>query len=195
MVEISLRPARLDDIPALERLIARSARLLSAADYSEAQVEGALRGAFGVDRQLLADATYFVCERAGELLACGGWSFRATLFGGDARPGRDDSRLDPASEPARIRAFFVAPEFARCGLGSRLLMHCETEAQAHGFRRCALMSTLPGVRLYRRHGYVAAEPIEYPLAAGLTIRFVPMEKNLPTPAAPAAHAAPIHGRL
>ena len=175
----SLRLATLDDIPALEALIARSARVLGAADYTPAQIEGALRGAFGVDRQLLTDGTYFVLEDAGELLACGGWSFRRTLFGGDARADRDASRLDPARDAARIRAFFVDPGHARQGLGARLLAHCEADARRHGFTRFELMSTLPGLRLYARCGYVAGEPVDYPLGAGLTIRFVPMHKCLP----------------
>ncbi len=170
------RRARFDDIPALERLIARSARALSAGDYRPEQIEGALRGAFGVDRQLLRDGTYFVIDRDGTPAACGGWSFRRTLFGGDARPDRDPARLDPATEAARIRAFFVAPEHARQGLASMLLRHCEAEARMQGFTRFALMSTLPGLPLYARHGYRPGEPLDYPLAPGSSIRFVPMEK-------------------
>ena len=109
----NLRNATSDDIPALNELIARSARGLSAAHYRPEQVEGALRGAFGVDSQLLADGTYFVAEEAGRLVGCGGWSFRSTLFGGDARAGRDSSILDPKTQAAKIRAFFVDPAHAR----------------------------------------------------------------------------------
>src|SRR5271154_6688335 len=104
---ISLRTATGADIPHLEALIARSARGLSTNDYRSSQIEGALRGAFGVDTQLLADQTYFVAEEDGRLVACGGWSFRSTLFGGDARSGRDSSNLDPLTQAAKIRAFFV----------------------------------------------------------------------------------------
>ena len=88
-MSILLRLATRADVPALEALIARSARGLSRDDYRAAQVEGALRGAFGIDSQLLDDATYFIAEEDGALAGCGGWSYRATLFGGDARAGRD----------------------------------------------------------------------------------------------------------
>jgi len=121
----TLRKATLADVPALNALIARSARGLSAADYRAEQIEGALRGAFGVDSQLLADETYFVVEDAGQIVGCGGWSFRATLFGGDARAGRDASTLDPKTQAAKIRAFFVDPDNARRGIGSLLLDRCE----------------------------------------------------------------------
>jgi hypothetical protein len=108
-----VRKATLDDVPALQALIARSARALSTEDYRPSQVEGALRGAFGVDSQLLADQTYFVVEEAGQFVGCGGWSYRSTLFGGDARDGRDSSTLDPRTQAAKIRAFFVDPDHAR----------------------------------------------------------------------------------
>ncbi len=108
-MSLTLRKAALADIPALNALIARSARGLSTGDYRAAQIEGALRGAFGVDTQLLADETYFVVEDGGRIVGCGGWSFRSTLFGGDARAGRDSSTLDPATQAAKIRAFFVDP--------------------------------------------------------------------------------------
>ncbi|HJY36706.1 MAG TPA: GNAT family N-acetyltransferase, partial [Steroidobacteraceae bacterium] len=115
-------------------LIARSARELSAGDYTPEQVEGALRGAFGVDTQLILDRTYFVAEADGKLVACGGWSKRRTLFGGDARSGRDAADLDPATDAAKIRAFFVDPAYARRGLGSAILERCESAARACGFR-------------------------------------------------------------
>src|SRR6202040_9211 len=120
---IVLRKATLDDVPRIEALIARSARGLSTADYRPSQIEGALRGAFGVDTQLLADETYFVVEDGGPIIGCGGWSFRSTLFGGDARAGRDSTTLDPATQAAKIRAFFVDPGYARRGVGSLLLEH------------------------------------------------------------------------
>src|ERR1700690_3083156 len=158
-----LRKATLADIPALEALIARSARGLSTGDYSPAQIEGALRGAFGVDSQLLADETYFVVEDSGEMVGCGGWSFRSTLFGGDARAGRDASTLDPRTQAAKIRAFFVDPASARRGIGSRLLERCEQEARAHGFSQVELMATLPGVRLYAARGYLRAALVHFDL--------------------------------
>src|SRR5277367_1204860 len=130
----SIRAATLADVPSLDALIARSARGLSTQEYRPAQIEGALRGAFGVDSQLLADQTYFVVEDAGEIVACGGWSFRSTLFGGDARSGRDSSTLDPKTQAAKIRAFFVDPGHARRGIGSMLLSIARARREALGSR-------------------------------------------------------------
>lgn len=174
-----LRPATLSDAGNLETLIALSARELSAQDYSAAQIAGALRGAFGVDTQLLRDGTYFVVEHGGQLTGCGGWSRRRTLFGGDARSDRDSSELDPRTDAAKIRAFFVHPACARHGIGAAILDRCERDAMAHGFARFELMATLPGVRLYAARGYVAGEPIKWALGDGLTIDFVPMTKSAP----------------
>jgi N-acetylglutamate synthase-like GNAT family acetyltransferase len=177
----TLRKATLADVPELNALIARSARGLSAADYRTEQIEGALRGAFGVDTQLLADETYFVAEDAGQIVGCGGWSFRATLFGGDARAGRDASTLDPKTQAAKIRAFFVDPDNARRGIGSLLLDRCESEARAHGYARVELMATLPGVKLYAARGYVGAELVHFDVGSGEIIEFIPMHKNLLAP--------------
>jgi GNAT superfamily N-acetyltransferase len=174
----TLRKATAADIPELEALIARSARGLSTGDYRPAQIEGALRGAFGVDTQLLADETYFVVEDAGRIVGCGGWSFRATLFGGDARAGRDASALDPALQAAKIRAFFIDPGFARRGIGSLLLEHCEQAARARGFTRAELMATLPGVRLYGARGYRGGPEVRFEVGSGEFIEFIPMEKSL-----------------
>ena len=177
MVSHVLRNATLSDRAALEALISRSARALGAGDYAPEQIEGALRGAFGVDTQLIADGTYFVVEDCGKIVGCGGWSRRRTLFGGDARAERDGAALNPETDAAKIRAFFVAPEHARQGIGRALLERCEADARAHGFSRFELVATLPGVRLYRAFGYVPQSPIHYELGAGLTIEFVPMSKR------------------
>ena len=178
---IVLRKAAAGDIPQIEALIARSARALSADDYRPSQIEGALRGAFGVDTQLLADQTYFVAEQDGQMVGCGGWSYRSTLFGGDARAGRDASTLDPRTQAAKIRAFFVDPASARRGIGSRLLERCEQEARAHGFSQVELMATLPGVRLYAARGYVGAAMVHFDVGRGETIEFIPMRKALVAP--------------
>ena len=172
-----LRRATMADLPALGPLIAASARELSRGDYTPEQVEGALRGAFGTDTQLIRDGSYFVIEAEGRLAGCGGWSRRRTLFGSDARAGRDATELDPAKDAAKIRAFFIHPDFARRGLGTMMLERCEQDAMAHGFTRFELMGTLPGVRLYAARGYQPAERIEWPLEDGLAIPFVPMSKN------------------
>jgi GNAT superfamily N-acetyltransferase len=174
---ISLRHARPADVPALQALIARSARGLSTEDYRPSQVEGALRGAFGVDSQLIADHTYFVAED-GYIVGCGGWSFRSTLFGGDAHAGRDASTLDPRTQAAKIRAFFVDPAQARRGIGSLLLERCEQEARSRGFRQVELMATLPGVKLYAARGYVGSEKVSYGVGMGEHIEFIPMRKTL-----------------
>jgi GNAT superfamily N-acetyltransferase len=174
----TLRPATVSDIGKLDRLIAVSARELGRQDYTGAQIDAALLGAWGVDRQLILDGTYFVAEAADTLAGCGGWSYRKTLFGGDSIAGREPTRLDPATEPARIRAFFVHPAWSRRGIGTALLRLCEAAARAQGFRSIALMATLPGRRLYAAHGYAEDDAIEHPLPGGLTITFVPMHKQL-----------------
>jgi GNAT superfamily N-acetyltransferase len=177
-MSIVLRLATRADIPALGALIARSARGLSTDDYRAAQVEGALRGAFGIDTQLLIDNTYFLAEEDGTAVGCGGWSYRSTLFGGDARAGRDASVLDPRTQAAKIRAFFVEPTKARRGIGTLLLERCEQEARARGFTRVELMATLPGVKLYVARGYVGKESVRYDLGDGESIDFIPMSKEL-----------------
>ena len=174
-----IRPATVDDQPVLADLIARSARGLSQGDYTPEQVEGALRGTFGVDSQLVQDRSYFVAEQPdGTLVGCGGWSRRRTLFGGDAHGARDATELDPATDAARIRAFFVDPDHARQGIGRALLERCESDAQAHGFTRFELMGTLPGVRLYLAMGYSPDEPVSQPLGGGLTMDFIRMTRQV-----------------
>jgi GNAT superfamily N-acetyltransferase len=178
---MALRKALFTDIPQIETLIARSARGLSKNEYRPSQIEGALRAAFGVDTQLLTDQTYFVVEKDGRLIACGGWSFRSTLFGGDARAGRDSSSLDPRTQAAKIRAFFVDPACARRGVGTLLLEHCEKEAQVRGFSQVELMATLPGVKLYAARGYIGAAMVHFEVGLGETIEFIPMRKTLVAP--------------
>jgi len=173
-----IRPARLDEIPVLQALIGRSIRALGASDYTPAQIEGALQGAFGVDTQLIRDQTYFVVECDGAIAGCGGWSYRQTLFGGDARAERDPAMLDPQRDAAKIRAFFIDPAYSRKGLGSALLDYCENAARARGFSHCELMGTLPGVRLYAARGYIAQSSIRYPVGPDVTIEFVPMRKQI-----------------
>jgi GNAT superfamily N-acetyltransferase len=174
----SLRKATLEDRPALEELIAESARGLSRPDYTDSQVEAALGSAFGVDSELIRDGTYFVAEADDRLVGCGGWSRRATLFGSDAQPGRRSELLDPAKDSARIRAFFVHPDWARRGVGRAILERCEAEARANGFRSAELLSTLPGHPFYRTLGYAGDEKVQHSLPDGVTIDFIPMRKPL-----------------
>lgn len=177
-VDYRLRLATVADEALLRDLIARSIRELGANDYTPAQIEAALLGAFGVDTALIRDQTYFVIEtEAGEIVGCGGWSRRKTLFGSDTRESRDDSWLDPAVDAARVRAFFIDSRHARRGLGRMLLDRCEAEAARAGFTEFALMATLPGKRLYEVCGYVGDASIEHALPGGLSITFVPMTKR------------------
>jgi GNAT superfamily N-acetyltransferase len=173
---LDLRAATLEDREVLRELIDRSARQLSKGDYRADQVEGALQGAFGVDSQLIQDGTFFVVEEGPVIVGCGGWSYRRTLFGGDKRAERDAALLDPRTDPAKIRAFFVDPAHARKGIGTMLLDKCESEARRRGFSRVELMSTLPGVRLYSARGYSGVEQVQYEVAPGVVIEFVPMSK-------------------
>ncbi len=128
--------------------------------------------------ELIRDGTYFVAESEAGIVACGGWSRRRKLFGADAQGGRQSELLDPTRDSARIRAFFVLPDWARLGIGQTLLECCEIEARKSGFRSAELMATLPGQRLYQAYGYTGDERIDYPLSGGLTIAFVPMKKVL-----------------
>lgn len=173
-----LRKANLRDVPALEALIARSARELGAEHYTAEEIEGALRGTFGVDTQLIRDETYFVAEHDGHIVGCGGWSYRTTLFGSDKLGDRDTKPLDPKAQPARIRAFFVDPAHARKGIGRMLLAKCELEAYLAHFRTLELMASLSSMQLYAARGYVSEEPQEFDIGSGLTIRLVPMRKRL-----------------
>jgi GNAT superfamily N-acetyltransferase len=166
------------DIPKLEALIPLSVRVLQAAHYSPAQLDAALGPVFGVDRQLIRDSTYFVVEDAEQIVGCGGWSKRKTLYGGDRdRPGEDEE-LDPQQDPARIRAFFVHPDWARKGIGRSILLCCESAAVKAGFSKAELVATLSGEPLYAKFGYVVVERYEAPMDSGLGLPVVRMAKLL-----------------
>jgi GNAT superfamily N-acetyltransferase len=174
----SLRLARETDVPSLEKLIALSARGLRAHFYSAAQIDGALGSVFGVDRQLIRDGTYFVVEGKGKFIGCGGWSKRKTLFGGDHQTNRDDAELDPARDPARIRAFFIHPVWARRGIARAILDACEKAIREAGFSAIELVATLPGEPFYAACNYSARERYDVPLANGLDLPVVQMTKRL-----------------
>jgi len=173
-----VRPATLDDIAALEALIARSVHQLQRDDYTEAQRQAALGFVFGVDSALIHDGTYLVAVTESQICACGGWSRRATPFGSDRSPVRDDTPLDPQRDAAKIRALFVDPSFARRGLGSLILKACEAAAQAAGFRRAELTATLTGAKLFRVHGFVPSEEIRLALGNGEFLPLIRMQKLL-----------------
>jgi len=177
-MDFSFREAVSGDAAELARLIALSVRELQVDDYSAAEREGALAQVYGVDSRLIEDRTYFVVEAsAGEMVACGGWSKRRTLFGGDGAADREDTWLDPETEAAKIRAFFVHPAWARRGLGSSLLTLCEERARAAGFRRFELGATVTGEKLYGQRGYMAVERLAVPLGEGEALLVIRMVKE------------------
>jgi GNAT superfamily N-acetyltransferase len=178
-----LRLATSEDIPALRELIDMSVRVLQRADYSAEQLEAALGTAYGVDTQLIADGTYYAVEAAvgadeRVIAACGGWSMRKTLYGSDHGPYRDSGLLDPARDAAKIRAFFVHPEWVRQGIASLILKTCEDAAYARGFRRFEMGATLTGVPMYAARGYAKGEEIDVPLPGGLSLKVVRMSKRV-----------------
>ncbi len=178
---LAYRLAALADIPALEELIPLSARKLQIGFYSEAQIEGAIGTVFGVDSQLIRDGTYFVALDGERVVGCGGWSKRKTLYGGDrAKTGIDPLR-DPATEPAMIRAFFIHPDYARRGIGRKIMELSETAALAAGFRQIDIVATLAGAPLYAAFAYETVERFEIPLPNGAVMPVMRMRKETRAP--------------
>jgi GNAT superfamily N-acetyltransferase len=207
-LDASVRIATTSDVPVLREVIEASVRGLQARDYTARQVELALKSVYGVDTRLIADGTYFAAEALGLeadplgtavansderpssvavapgagrsplIVGCGGWSKRRTLFGGDQWSAREDDLLDPAREAAKIRAFFVHPEWARRGIGTMILDACEVAAKAAGFKRLEMGATLSGVPFYRAKGYVAIENVDVPLGGGEVLPIVRMAKMI-----------------
>ncbi|MGC2102827.1 MAG: GNAT family N-acetyltransferase [Candidatus Sulfotelmatobacter sp.] len=177
-----IRKATTADVPRLREVIEASVRGLQAKDYSPAQIEGALQSVYGVDSQLITDGTYLVAEladpRKPEIVACGGWSKRKTLYGGDQYASREDSLLDPNQDAGKIRAFFVHPEWTRRGIGSLILEACEHAASEAGFTRLEMGATLSGGAFYKAKGYTALENLEAPLGNGEVLPIVRMAKTL-----------------
>ncbi len=172
-----LRRATEEDVPHLMPLIERSVLSLQAQDYSRSQLESALGTVYGVDHALIEDGTYYVVEAEGKIVGCGGWSRRATLFGVH-KLVRDDTALKPGTDPARIRAFFIDPDWARHGIASAILNACEAAALATGFRSLSLAATLTGVAFYRRHGFVDGQYFDTPLPNGEGMKLLSMEKKI-----------------
>ena len=169
-----LRLADRADIEILQDLIARSGRELSVGYYSPPQADAITRHVFGVDTQLIDDRSYFVVEDEGRIVACGGWSRRRTLFGGDQAKHVADPLLDAAVEPARIRAFFVEPGHARRGHARRIMEACLAAARGAGFSALELAATLPGEPFYRRFGFEVSERMELELPGDVRVRLVRM---------------------
>jgi N-acetylglutamate synthase-like GNAT family acetyltransferase len=185
-VNFHLRKATKSDIPRISEVIEASVRGLQSKDYSPTQIEAALKTVYGVDTQLIADGTYLVAEIESEIVACGGWSKRKTLYGGDQFEAREDTLLNPAKDAAKIRAFFVYPEWSRKGIGAAILNACEEAAKATGFKRLEMGATLSGIPFYKSKGYEAVENLEVPLGNGETLPILKMAKDfLPAPVCPA----------
>jgi len=178
--DLQMRWATRQDIPALRALMTRAIDALQNGLLSPEQV-AASHAIMGLDTQLIEDGTYLVAERDGVIGGCGGWSRRATLYGGDhSRELRDPELLDPAHHPARIRAMYTNPDFARQGIGRLILKGCEDAAARHGFTSVELMATLSGERLYAANGYQPVETVEA-VANGIVIPLVRMRKQLGGP--------------
>jgi GNAT superfamily N-acetyltransferase len=196
----TIRVATESDIPTLNALIESSIRGLQTNDYTPAQIEGAIGTALGLDTQLIADRTYFLVEQFPQPanaatdpaasasqaegsplpprpVGCGGWSYRKTLFGADQASVREPELLDPATDAAKIRAIFIHPDFARQGLGSLILAHVEAAALAAGFHHFEMGSTLTGIALYKRKGYIASELVQVPLPNGEALPILRMTKT------------------
>ena len=178
-----LRLATLDDAVRLHELIADSVRGLMTQTYTVSQLEQSLGNWLGLDTQLIVDGTYFIVEARDEsqpavLVGCGGWSKRKTPYGSDHRFGRENELLNPANDAAKIRAFFVHPEWARRGIGRMLLEASEAAARAEGFRHAEMGATLTGVPLYAAFGYIEGETVSLPLTNGESLPIVKMRKAL-----------------
>lgn len=167
------------DIPAIQNLIRESVANLSVSYYTTKQIASGLSHIFGVDTQLIRDSTYFVAEVEGEIVGSGGWSKRKTLYGGDQlTSNRLDALLDPAGEPARIRAFYIHPRWSRKGIAGRILDSCEAAARAAGFSEAELVATLPGVPFYSARGYEKCDPISLETPDGESLPAFRMTKVL-----------------
>ena len=178
-VTLTHRLARRDDVTALRNLMDAAIAELQKPFLSDSQIASS-RMIMGLDTQLIDDGTYVIVEVDGVLAGCGGWSRRATLYGGDQSPGRSAALLDPAADAARIRAMYTDPRHTRKGVGRLILAVCEEAARAEGFRRVELMATMAGEPLYRACGY---EPHERVVdeRGGAPVPLLRMSKALPPP--------------
>jgi GNAT superfamily N-acetyltransferase len=176
-LNLRLRLARPDDMPVLSALMDRAIGELLQAFLPPEGVKASFE-IMGLDTQLIADGTYFVVEDGQEIAGCGGWSRRATLFGGDHSAGRDAALLDPARDAARVRAMYTHPDHTRKGVGRMVLDACEAAARAEGFSRVEMAATVGGVPLYRACGYHDIEPFEAVTSTGYRVPLVRMGKGL-----------------
>lgn len=175
--EFSHRLATMADLPELRTLMTQAIRQLLAAYLDPARVEASFE-IMGVDTQLIEDGTYFAVECEGQLVGCGGWSRRATLFGGDQSANRDARLLNPEVEPARVRAMYTHPDYVRRGIGRLVLSLCEAAAAREGFRSLDLVATVAGEPLYSSYGFSVVERMEVPTSKGVTVPCARMSKQV-----------------
>lgn len=173
-----MRRAVLADVPALAQLVRASVLTLFPAFYDQVQTASAAKYIAEVDEQIIADGTYFVFESGGEIVACGGWSRRAKVHAGPAPDSADDRLIDPAAEPARVRAMFVRQDWTRRGIGTRMLNDCRVDALSEGFRSMVLVATLPGFELYRAYGFRETSRVRIPMPDGVVVDGVSMELDI-----------------
>lgn len=174
---LSWRIAELADIDAITALQTRAIEELQRPFLTPAQIESS-KATMGLDRQLIEDRTYFMIEAEGRLAGCGGWGRRATLYGGSHSAGRSDALLDPAKEPARIRAMYASPDFARRGVGRLLLALGEIAAAREGFTTLTLGSTLAGMPLYEACGFKEISRVDDAAGDGLKVPVITMVKPI-----------------
>ncbi len=178
--DLTLRLAIPADAEAIQALMTASVAAIFPAFYDSEQTASSLRYIGVLDRTLIDDGTYFVIEAPdGTLAACGGWSRRDKLFNGAVHTGVETRLLDPAVDPARVRAMFVSGSWTRRGLGTRILEACEDAARAEGFSELALMATLPGLQLYRSWGFSDEQPQDLVLPDGVAVPGVAMSRKIP----------------
>ncbi|OQW79723.1 MAG: GNAT family N-acetyltransferase [Proteobacteria bacterium ST_bin14] len=178
MTKFTSRLAQRADIDALRVVMQRAITQLQT-DFLTPEQIAASQLVMGLDTQLVTDQTYFVVESAGTIAGCGGWSWRATLYGGDdSIVVRAPLALDPAQDAAKIRAMYTDPAFARRGIGRMVLGLCENAARAAGFRRAEMMATMAGELLYRAVGYLPVEVVNSAPVNGVTVPLLRMEKRL-----------------
>jgi len=171
------RLATPDDVPVLKPLMNAAIGELLKPFLSPEQVAASF-AVMGLDTQLIKDGTYFVIECDGRIAGCGGWSRRATLFGGDHSAGRDAALLDPAKDAARVRAMYTHPDFTRRGIGRLVLELCEAAAAREGFKRVELAATMAGEPLYRACGYTDIEAFESDTPSGVKVPLIRMGKRI-----------------
>jgi GNAT superfamily N-acetyltransferase len=174
---LAIRPARADDVSVLEPLVQLAIDVLQRG-FLDAQQIASSHAIMGIDRQLIADGTYYVVELDGVVAGCGGWSRRATMYGGDHSVGRNSALLNPATDPARVRAMYTHPAYVRRGVGRLVLRTCEDHAAAEGFRTLELVSTLAGRPLYEAAGFTALGDLE-DSAGGTAVPLILMSKAIP----------------